>query len=109
MEDWAKIRRLNRAEGPPIREISRWLGVARNTVRVVPWASGAPQGPRRAVPVLTDVVEPMIRALLVEWPTIPATVIAEWIGWEHSLTTLKDRVRAIRPEYVGIDPSSPSR
>lgn len=36
---------------------------------------------------------------------MPATVIAERIGWEHSLTTLKDRVRQIRPEYQGIDPA----
>src|SRR5689334_22066007 len=35
---------------------------------------------------------------------MPATVIAQRIGWAHSLTTLKDGVRAIRPEYVGIDP-----
>jgi hypothetical protein len=35
---------------------------------------------------------------------MPATVIAQRIGWAHSMTTLKDRVRAIRPEYVGIDP-----
>ena len=29
---------------------------------------------------------------------------AQRIGWAHSMTTLKDRVREIRPEYVGIDP-----
>ncbi len=34
---------------------------------------------------------------------MPATVIAERIGWEHSMTTLKDRIRVIRPEYVGVD------
>jgi hypothetical protein len=33
---------------------------------------------------------------------MPATVIAQRIGWQHSMTTLKVRVRAIRPEYVGI-------
>lgn len=36
---------------------------------------------------------------------MPATVIAERIGWEHSLTTLKDRVRQIRLECQGIDPA----
>ena len=35
---------------------------------------------------------------------MPATVIAQRIGWAHSMTTLKDRLREIRPEYVGIDP-----
>ena len=33
MEDWAEIRRLHRAEGVPIKEIARRLGVARNTVK----------------------------------------------------------------------------
>ena len=33
VEDWAEIRRLHRAEKVPIKEISRRLGVARNTVR----------------------------------------------------------------------------
>jgi hypothetical protein len=31
-----------------------------------------------------DGVEPPIRALLAEWPTMPATVIAERIGWDRS-------------------------
>ncbi|MGI8667298.1 MAG: helix-turn-helix domain-containing protein, partial [Jatrophihabitans sp.] len=33
VEDWAKIRRLHRAEGMPIKVISRRLGVSRNAVR----------------------------------------------------------------------------
>ena len=33
-----------------------------------------------------------------------ATVIAERIGWRYSMTTLKDRVRQVRPEYLGVDP-----
>jgi hypothetical protein len=33
MEDWAEIRRLHRSERVPIKEISRRLGIARNTVR----------------------------------------------------------------------------
>jgi hypothetical protein len=35
---------------------------------------------------------------------MPATVIAERIGWRYSMTALKDRVRQIRPEYLGVDP-----
>jgi hypothetical protein len=40
------------------------------------------------------------RLLLAEWPTVPATVIAERIGWRHSMTTLKDRLPQIRPEEL---------
>lgn len=36
---------------------------------------------------------------------MPVTVIAERIGWTRSMTVLKDRVRAIRPEYVSVDPA----
>lgn len=31
---------------------------------------------------------------------MPATLIAERIGWEHGLTVLKDWVRVLRPYYV---------
>jgi hypothetical protein len=35
VEDWAKIRRLHRAEGMAIRAIARRLGISRNTVKRV--------------------------------------------------------------------------
>jgi hypothetical protein len=35
------------------------------------------------------VVEPLIPELLQAWPTMPATAIAERIGWTHGLTVLK--------------------
>ena len=53
-----------------------------------------------------DAVEPQIRALLAEWPGMPATVIAERIGWERSMTVLKDRVQELRPLFVPPDPAS---
>jgi Mu transposase-like protein len=52
-----------------------------------------------------DVVEPKVRALLAEFPRMPATVIAERIGWTHSLTILKDRVRELRPLFLPPDPA----
>jgi hypothetical protein len=35
---------------------------------------------------------------------MPATVIAERIGWTRSLTVPKDRVRELRPLFVPPDP-----
>ncbi|MCQ4152589.1 IS21 family transposase [Rhodococcus qingshengii] len=105
VEDWAEIRRLHRSEGIPIKEIARRMGIARNTVRTALRAQGPPSRERGPRGSLADGVEPQIRQLLSEYPRMPATVIAERIGWEHSLTTLKDRVRQIRPEYQGIDPA----
>jgi transposase len=105
MEDWAEIRRLHRAEQVPIKEIARRMGVARNTVRAALAADGAPKYSRPARGSLVDAVEPRICQLLKAEPRMPATVIAERIGWEHSITILKDRVRGLRPLYAGIDPA----
>jgi transposase len=104
VEDWAEIRRLHRAEGVPIKEIARRLGIARNTVRAALRADQVPRRERGPRVRLADAVENQLRLLLAEWPTMPATVIAERIGWRYSMTTLKDRVRQIRPEYLGVDP-----
>jgi hypothetical protein len=105
VEDWAEIRRLHRAEQVPIKEIARRMGVARNTVRAALASDRAPRYSRPVRGSLVDAVEPEIRTLLRATPRMPATVIAERIGWEHSITILKDRVRALRPAYVGIDPA----
>jgi hypothetical protein len=47
-----------------------------------------------------DAVEPRIRLLLRDYPDMPATVIAERIGWQNSITVLRDRVRELRPAYL---------
>jgi hypothetical protein len=48
-------------------------------------------------------VDPKIRALLSQHPMMPATVIAERIGWSGSISWLRERVRMIRPEYAPAD------
>lgn len=105
MEDWAEIRRLHRAEGVPIKAIARQLGIARNTVRSALASEGPPRYQRAGKQSLVDAAEPEVRKLLVVDAKMPATVIAERIGWEHSLTILKDRIRQVRPEYAGVDPA----
>ena len=105
MEQWAEIRRLHRSEGVPIKEIARRLGVARNTVRAALASSEPPRYQRGGRGSAVDVFEPQIRAVLREYPTMPATVIAQRVGWTRSMTVLKDRVRELRPQYRGIDPA----
>lgn len=105
MEDWAEIRRLHRAEQVPIKEIARRLGVARNTVRRALAAPAPPRYERAGTGSLVDQVEPELRKLLNDHPRMPATVLARRLGWTHSLTILKDRIRVIRPEYAGVDPA----
>src|SRR4051812_44670095 len=90
----------------PIRAISRRLGVGRNTVRRALAADGPPKYERAVKGSAVDAVEPQIRALLKDWPGMPATVIAERIGWTRGLTILKDRVRELRPVFTPPDPAS---
>jgi transposase len=105
VEDWAEIRRLHRAEGVPIKEIVRRLGVARNTVRAALASDRPPRYERAPRGSVVDAFESQIRAVLAEFPRMPAPVIAQRIGWPYSMTPLKKRLREIRPEYVGIDPA----
>jgi transposase len=106
VEDWAEIRRLHRAEGMGIKAIARRLGVARNTVRDALRSDEPPRYERAGTGSAVDAVEPEIRRLLGEFPGMPATVIAERIGWDRGLTVLKDRVRDLRPAYRPADPAS---
>lgn len=52
-----------------------------------------------------DAFEPRIRALLAEHPSMPATVIAERVGWEHSSSVLRAKVAELRPLYAPNDPA----
>jgi transposase len=104
MEDWAEIRRLHRAEGVPIKEIARRLGVARNTVRTALASDRPPKYERAPRASIVDPFEPRIRALLAQWPRMPATVIAQRIGWPHSISPLSRWLREVRPTYIGADP-----
>lgn len=105
VEDWAEIRRLHRSEGVSQAAIARRLGISRNTVARALALDRPPKYQRAPRGSAVDAVEPQIRSLLAQWPTMPATVIAERIGWTRSLTVLKDRVRLLRPLFVGVDPA----
>ena len=106
VEDWAEIRRLSRAEAMSISEIARVLGISRNTVYAALASDVPPKYVRRPSGSVVDVVEPRIRELLRACPTMPATVIAERIGWTRSIRVLSGRVAELRPVYLPPDPSS---
>ena len=106
MEDWAEIRRLHRAEAMPIKAIARRMGISKNTVKRVLAAEEPPKYRRASGGSIVDAVEPQIRELLEEFPDMAATVIAERIGWQNSITVLKDRIRVLRPQYKPVDPAS---
>jgi transposase len=89
----------------PIKAIARVLGVSRNTVRAAIASDAAPKYERRRAGSIVDAVEPRIRELLQAWPTMPATVIAERIGWTRSIRVLSGRVAELRPVYLPPDPA----
>jgi hypothetical protein len=47
-----------------------------------------------------DAFEDAIRAQLELVPTMPATVIAERVGWTRGITVFKERVAELRPAYL---------
>lgn len=105
VEDWAEIRRLHRAEGLSIKMITRVMKVSRNTVRAALACDAPPRYERRPVGSAVDVFEPRIRELLQAFPTMPASVIAERVGWTRGKTVFAGRVRELRPVYLPPDPA----
>lgn len=106
VEDWAEIRRLHRAEGLPIKVIARTLNISKNTVKSALADDGPPKYERSPRGSIVDEVEPRIRELLQVYPRMPATVIAERIGWDRSISVLSARVAELRPVYLPPDPAS---
>ena len=90
----------------PIRMIARTLGVSRNTVRAALAAERPPRYVRRLAGSAVDGFEQRIRDQLRVVPTMPATVIAERVGWDRGMTVFKERVRELRPAYLPPDPVS---
>ncbi len=104
LEDWALIRRLA-AEGVPKAAIARRLGISRTTV-VKAVASQAPPKYERK-PALTSFTpfEPRVRELLVETPDMPATVLAERVGWTGSIRWFRQNPAKDRADHRPIDPA----
>jgi len=104
LEDWALIRRLV-ADGVPQRQVARDLGVGRSTVATAVASASPPKYERLEQPTSFSPFERRVRALLAEHPQMPATVVAERVGWSGSITWFRDNVRRLRPEQRPVDPA----
>ncbi len=98
------IRRLV-AAGVPQRQVARDLGVGRSTVERALASERPPKYERPVVSTSFAPFEPLVRQLLKDTPDMPATVIAERVGWTGSITWFRDNVRRLRPEHRPVDPS----
>jgi hypothetical protein len=104
LEDWALIRRLV-ADGVPQRQVARELGIGRATVARAVASTSPPKYERPPQETSFSPFEARVRSLLTEHPQMPATVIAERVGWSGSITWFRDNVRRLRPEQARVDPA----
>ncbi|TWH10095.1 transposase [Rhodococcus rhodochrous J45] len=104
LEDWALIRRLA-ADGVPKARIAARLGISRTTVVKAVQSTAPPKYERRAAPTSFTPFEAQVRALLAAEPDMPATVIAERVGWTGSISWFRKNVKRLRCEQRRIDPA----
>jgi len=98
------IRRLA-AEGLPNTRIAERLGISRGTVIKAVASDAPPRYVRSASETSFVAFEARVRALLAEEPELPATVLAERVGWDGSITWFRENVKRLRPDYRRVDPA----
>jgi hypothetical protein len=104
LEDWALIRRLA-AEGVPKARIAARLGISRTTVTKAVNSNSPPRYERKPASTSFTAFEPRVRELLEQTPDMPATVLAERVGWEGSARWFRENVKRLRPELRPVDPA----
>jgi transposase len=104
LEDWALIRSLA-AEGVPKSRIAKRLGISRTTVVKAVSSLAPPRYERKPVETSFSPFELGVRAMLAEFPEMPATVLAERVGWTGSGSWFRHNVARLRPEYRRVDPA----
>jgi len=101
--DWAQVRTLA-AEGLSQREIARRLGINRRTVIRLARSDEPPCYRRAGLGSQLDLLEPILRQLVEEWPQIKAPRVTEILRLEHgfggSERLVREHLRRLRPSSV---------
>jgi hypothetical protein len=105
LQDWAEVRHLHLSEGLSVRAIAKRLGIARETVVRAVASGGPPTYQRVRGSSSFDVLESTIRGLLSQFPTMPASVLAQRVGWSGSPSWFRKKIALLRPEYAPADPA----
>ncbi|WP_449374238.1 hypothetical protein [Arthrobacter psychrolactophilus] len=109
MDDWVTIRHRYVNEKISKRELAKQLGASHGTVDRALAAETAPKYERRPAGSSFDAFEKDVRRLLVVTPRMPATVLAERVGWTGSASLFWCKIAKMRPEYAAADPAGPAR
>lgn len=88
-----------------MRAIAKRLGLSRVTVTRAVNSAGPPQYRRDPGPSAFDGCEDEVRRLLRATPSMPASVIAERVGWTGSASWFRKKVAGLRPEFAPRDPA----
>jgi hypothetical protein len=88
-----------------MRSIAERLEISRNTVAKAVASTSPPHYQRATATTSVSPFEAQIRSLLTEYPMMPATVIAERIGWTGSSSYFRKQIAKIRPDYAPKDPA----
>jgi len=93
------------SEKLPKAEIARQPGISRNMVAKAIASSRPPSYSRSPAMRSFAPCEQQVRQLLRRTPSMPATVLAERVGWTGSPSWFRQNVAAIRPDYAPTDPA----
>src|SRR3954470_6806776 len=89
----------------PKAQIAQRLGISRTTVIKAVNSDAPPRYERSPGPTSFTVFEPRVRALLESTPDMPATVLAERVGWTGSIRWFRENVTRLRREHRPVDPA----
>ena len=88
-----------------MRAIAKQLGLSRVTVTRAVQSAGPPQYRRDPCPSAFDGFEADVRRLLTATPSMPATVVAERVGWTGSSSWFRKKVAQLKSEFAPKDPA----